>query len=177
MNNDRDSISSHADGFTIRSHWFIPVPRSSVYAVASDFEHFAQHFPRIAHSTQVVSRVRDRLVVEAQAASFGKFFPRARVIINAELLPGVGYRCSTLNHTFNTAGAEELILSDTAGGTDITYSYTVTVGHKFFRPLYAWLVRRIALPYWKRSYLEPLTVLSREHEGAARDRAPSSGGG
>ncbi len=169
VNSDSDCISLHPEGFTIKSHWFIPASRHFVYAVASDFEHFSQHFPRIAHSTRVVSRVDNRLVVEAEAASFGRFFPRVYVTINVELLPGEGYRCSTLNHTFNTTGEEELLLSDAAGGTRITYSYTVTVRRKLFLPLYAWLVRRFALRYWKCSYLEPLTLLSQQREDAAGD--------
>jgi hypothetical protein len=164
MNTDIDSISERSDGITIQSRWFVAAARSSVYAVASDFERLAEHFPRIARSTKVVSRSGNRLVVEAEAASFGRFFPLARVTINAELLPGVGYRCSTFNHTFNTAGEEELVLSDAAGGTQITYSYVVKVRRRWLRPIYAWLVRRFGLQYWKRSYLKPLAARSKQHE-------------
>lgn len=164
MSIDIDSISEHSDGIAILSRWFVPAARGSVYAVASDFERLAQHFPRIARSAKIVSRDLNLLVIEVEAASFGRFFPLVRVTINAELLPGVGYRCSTFNHSFNTAGEEELLLSDTAGGTLITYSYAVKVRRKWLRPIYAWLVRRFGLQYWKRAYLEPLTVLAKQHE-------------
>ncbi len=164
MSADTDSISDSADGFKIQSRWFVPASRGSVYAVASDFERLPQHFPRVARSTKVVSRDGNRLVIEAEAASFGRFFPVVRVTIHAELLPGVGYRCSTHNRTFDTTGEEELLLSDAPGGTEITYSYAVKVRHRWLRPLYAWLVRRFGLRFWKRAYLEPLMAHCQNHD-------------
>jgi hypothetical protein len=167
MSANIDTISDSSDGFRIESRWFVPASRRSVYAVASDFERLPQHFPRIARSTKIISRDGNRLVIDAEAASFGRFFPVVRITINAELLPGVGYRCSTFNRTFNTAGEEELLLSDAPGGTEITYSYAVKLRHKRLRPVYAWLVRRLALRFWKRCYLEPLIAHCRNHEDMA----------
>ena len=167
MSANIDTILDNSDGFTIQSRWFVPASRRSVYAVASDFERLPQHFPRIARSTKVVSRDGNRLVVDAEAASFGRFFPPVRITINAELLPDMGYRCSTFNRTFNTTGEEELLLSDAPGGTEITYSYTVKLRHRWLRPVYVWLVRRLALRFWKSSYLDPLAAHCREHDEAA----------
>ncbi len=166
MSADGDSIADSPDGFRIQSRWLVPASRASVYAVVSDFERLPQHFPRVARSTKVVSRDGNRLVIDAEAASFGRFFPVVRITINAELLPGVGYRCSTHNRTFNTTGEEELLLSDAPGGTEIAYSYAVTVRRRWLRPLYAWLVRRIGLRFWKRAYLEPLIAHCQARDAA-----------
>jgi hypothetical protein len=167
MSANLDSIADGSDGIRIQSRWFIPASRGSVYAVASDFERLPQHFPRVAHSTKIISRDGNRLVIDVEAASFGRFFPVVLITINAELLPGVGYRCSTFNHTFNTTGDEELLLSDVSGGTEITYSYTVKLRHRWFRPVYSWLVRRIGLRFWKRAYLEPLIARCQDYDNVA----------
>ena len=148
----------------------MPAPRRSVYAVASDFERLPQHFPRIARSTKVISRDSNGLVVDVVAASFGRFFPVVRMTINVELLPEAGYRCSTYNRTFNTTGEEELLLSDAPGGTEINYSYAVKLRHRWLRPVYAWLVRRFGLRFWKRAYLEPLIAHCRDHDKVAQRR-------
>jgi hypothetical protein len=158
-----DSTSEESDKIIIRSNWEIPAVRESVYAIASDFEGMPKNFPKIAHSMKILARDGNRLTIEAEAASFGKIFPHAKVSINAELIPGWGYRCKTFNHTFKTRGEEQLILSDTDNGTRIEYAYIVTVERKWLRPLYAWLVRTLGLPFWKRCYLKPLTILAQEH--------------
>ena len=165
-----DTITEHADELAIRASWVVPAPRPAVYAIVSDFERLAVHFPRLAHSARITARDGNRLVVEVRAASFGRLFPGARITIHAELQPGCGYRCETVNHTFGTTGREALELGDDPGGTRIAYTYRVRVRPGWLRPLYAWLVRRLALPYWKRNYLDPLArlALQRGHEGTPR---------
>ena len=155
-----DSITEQSDELAIQAIWEIPAPRLSVYAVASDFEKFPLYFPKLARSASVTSRSLDQMIVEVEAASFGRFFPTVRITINVELLPGRGYRCSTINHTFGATGREELLLTDAPLGTLISYTYIVRVRRKWLRPLYGWLVRRFALSYWKRHYLDPLTQLA-----------------
>ena len=164
MSANVDSISDNSDGIRIQGRWFVPASRGSVYEVASDFERLPQRFPRVARSTKVISRDGNRLVIDAEAASFGRFFPVVRVTINAELLPGVGYRCSTFNRTFKTTGEEEFLLRDVSGGTEITYSYAVKLRHRWLRPVYSWLVRRFGLRFWKRAYLEPLIAHCQDHD-------------
>lgn len=169
-----DSITEQSDELAIRAIWVIPAPRASVYTVASDFERFPLYFPKLAHSARVASRSGNQMVVDVEAASFGRFFPTVRITIHAELLPGVGYRCSTFNHTFGTTGREELLLTDAPEGTQIAYTYFVKVRRRWLRPLYGWLVRRFALSYWKRHYLEPLTRLARNHEREILSKAAAS---
>jgi hypothetical protein len=167
MSANFDSIDDTFDGIRIHSLWFVPASRGSVYAVISDFERLPQHFPRIARSAKVISRDGNRLVIDVEAASFGRFFPVVRIAINAELLPSAGYHCSTFNHTFNTTGEEELLLSDVPGGTEIAYSYAVKLRHKWLRPVFSWLVRRFALRFWKRAYIEPLIAHCQDHDDEA----------
>lgn len=170
-----DSITEQSDELAIRAIWVIAAPRPSVYAIASDFERFPFYFPKLARSARVTSRSGDRMVIEVEAASFGRGFPTVRITIDVEFLPGTGYRCATLNHTFGTTGREELLLADAPQGTRISYTYFVKVRRRWLRPLYGWLVRRFALPYWKRHYLDPLTRLARDHGREAISKAATSG--
>jgi len=171
MSANLDSIDDSSDGIRIRSRWFVPATRGSVYAVISNFERLPQHFPRIARSAKVISRDGNRLVIDVEAASFGRFFPVVHIAINAELLPGTGYRCSTFNRTFNTTGEEELLLSDVSGGTEVAYSYAVRLRHRWLRPVFSWLVRRLGLRFWKRAYLEPLIAHCQAQDGVAQPGA------
>jgi len=163
-----DHIAEQEDQLAITSRWQIDAPKESVYAIASDFAAMPTHFPRIAHSVEIVAHDGNHLKIEAEAASFGRFFPRVKIAIDAELLPGDGYRASTHVKTFNTRGKEQLLLLDSGSGTEIEYTYVVTVKHRWLRPLYGWLVRTFALRFWKRSYLEPLTKLAQEHNRLQR---------
>jgi hypothetical protein len=152
-----DRIAEEADELAITARWQVDAPRESVYAIASDFQAMPTHFPKLVHSASIVSHEGNHLKIEAEAASFGRFFPRVKILIDAELLPGSGYRASTFVQTFNTTGKEQLLLHDSDGGTEIEYTYIVTVKRKWLRPLYGWLVRTFGLPYWKKCYLIPLT--------------------
>lgn len=151
----------NADGIKVpvRESWLIRAKRDAVYSIISDFEAMPRNFPKVAHSIRILERDGNRLIIEAEAASFGRFFPRARVSMTADLLPGEGYRCRTRGITFNTSGEEELLLVDDPEGTRIQYTYIVTVKNKRFAPLYAWLVRKFALPFWKQAVIDQLEVL------------------
>jgi len=161
-----DSTIEESDKLSIGGSWLIPAERDSVYAVASDFARMPENFPKIAHSTKILTRDGNRLTIQAEAASFGRLFPRVNVSIDAELIPGRGYRCSTFNRTFNTRGEEQLLLNDAEGGTQIEYTYVVTVKRRWLRQLYGWLVRTFGVRYWKRCYLTPLTKHAQEHQRA-----------
>lgn len=158
-----DCITEESDQLAITARWKIDAPRESVYAIASDFKAMPLHFPKLAHSVSILSHTGNHLKIEAKAASFGGFFPRVTILIDAELLPGRGFRASTFVTTFNTTGKEQLLLHESGNGTEIEYTYVVTVKRRWLRPLYGWLVRTFALPYWKRCYLTPLTKFAQEH--------------
>jgi len=158
-----DRIVEDTDQVAVAARWQIAAPRESVYAIASDFKALPTHFPKLAHSSSVLSQTGNHLKIDTEAASFGRLFPRVKVSIDAELLPGHGYRASTFNRTFHTSGKEQLLLHDSDSGTEIEYTYIVTVKRRWLRPLFGWLVRTFGLPYWRKCYLQPLTKLAQEH--------------
>lgn len=158
-----DHIAEETNQLAITARWQIDAPRESVYAIASDFKAMPVHFPKLAHSVSIPARTGNHLEIEVEAASFGRIFPRVKISIDAELHPGHGYRAATFNRTFNATGKEQLLLHDSGSGTEIEYTYVVTVKRKWLRPLYGWLVRTFGLPYWKKCYLQPLTRLAQEH--------------
>lgn len=167
-----DRIAEQADQLTITARWQIDAPRESVYAIASDFKAMPTHFPKIAHSATILSRTGNHVTVEVEAASFGRFFPRVKILIDFELIPGHGYRASTFVKTFNTTGKEQLLLHDLGSGTEIEYTYVVTVRRQWLRPIYGWLVRTFALRFWKKSYLSPLTRFAQEHAKSRKTANP-----
>jgi hypothetical protein len=155
---DSDVVAVHGD-------WLVHADRASVYAIVSDFERMPERFPKIARSIRLVKREGDVLTLEAEAGSFASWLPSARIELTATLLPGQGYRCTTRNLTFNTTGDEELLLVDDPEGTRISYTYFVTVRRRWLRPLFAWMVSAFGLPFWKRSFIDPLELLvEAQHE-------------
>lgn len=152
---------SDADIVAVRGDWLVRADRGSVYAIVSDFESMPEHFPKIARSIRLVDREGDVLTLEAEAGSFASWLPTARIELTVTLLPGQGYRCTTRNLTFNTTGDEELLLVDDPEGTRIKYTYFVTVRRRWFKPLFQWGVTTFGLPFWKRSFIDPLESLVR----------------
>lgn len=154
-----ESVLTEGDKVIVKGSWLIKAERDRVYSIVSNFERMPEHFPNIARSLKIINRNGDHLSIEAESASFGRIFPGARILIEADLLPGIGYRCSTRNITFKTSGEEELLLADDPEGTRIEYTYIVTVRNRLFRPIFSWLTRKLALPFWKRSFIDHLERL------------------
>jgi hypothetical protein len=144
---------------TVHGDWLVHADRTSVYAIVSDFERMPEHFPKIARSIRLLKRDGDVLILEAKAGSFAPWLPSAKIKLTVMLLPGQGYRCTTHNLTFNTTGDEELLLVDDPEGTRIIYTYFVTVRSRWFKPLFEWMVATFGLPFWKRSFVDPLESL------------------
>lgn len=127
--------------------------------IVSDFERMPEHFPSIARSITLLKCEGDVLTLEAEAGSFASWLPTARIELTVTLLPGQGYRCTTRNLTFKTTGDEELLLVDDPEGTRLKYTYFVTVRRRWFKPLFEWAVGKFGLPFWKRSFVDPLESL------------------
>jgi hypothetical protein len=155
------AASNDSSVVPVTGHWFIHAPRAVVYGIISDFEAMPRNFPGVAREMKITKRDGAHLSIEALSASFGRFFPSARILIDAELLPGEGYRCQTHNLTFHTTGREELRLVDENNGTRIDYTYFVKVRWKLMKPVFAWLVRKLGLPYWKRCFVDRLEEITR----------------
>lgn len=147
------------DKVAVKGSWLIRAKRDEVYRIVSNWEKMPEHFPRVAKSVSIVEKHGTHLKVQAVAGSFASFLPGAKVQIDVELLPGRGYRCTTFNTTFNTTGEEELLLVDDPDGTRIQYTYFVTVRNRTWTRLYAWLVKTFGLPFWKRAFIDQLTLL------------------
>ena len=93
-----DSVTRQMNEVAIRGSWLIPAPRTSVYAVASDFARIPENFPKLARSMVVLSSDNNKLTIEAETASSG-IFPRCMISMEVELLHERGYRCSTFNRS------------------------------------------------------------------------------
>ena len=77
---------------------------------------------------------------------------------------GSPLRSSTTSARFRTS---RLLLVDDPEGTRIKYTYFVTVRRRWLKPLYAWMVSTLALPFWKRSFVDPLESLVEARRGPA----------
>lgn len=146
----------------VKGNWLIRAKREDVYRIVSNWEKMPEHFPRVAKAVTVLERQGTHLRVQSIAASFAPFLPGAKVNIDVDLLPGRGYRCKTFNTTFNTTGEEELLLVDDPEGTRIQYTYFVTVRNRKWTQLYAWLVKTFGLPFWKRAFIDQLSLLLKQ---------------
>jgi hypothetical protein len=147
----------------VKGNWLVHAKREDLYSIFSNWEKMPEHFPKVAKSVKILEQNGTHLKVQAIAGSFASFLPGAKIDIDVELLPGRGYRCQTFNKTFNTTGDEELLLIDDPTGTRIQYTYFVTVHHRKWKWLYAWLVRTFGLPFWKRAVIDrvPYLITSR----------------
>lgn len=152
----------------VRGDWLVRADRASVYAIVSDFERMPEHFPKIARAITLVRRDGNVLTLQAEAGSFASWLPTAKIELTATLIPDQGYRCTTRNISLNTAGDEELRLVDDPEGTRIQYTYFVTVRRRWLKPLFAWLVTTFGLPFWERSFIDPLKALVESR--ASRER-------
>jgi len=45
--------------------------------------------------------------------------------------------------------------------TDNRTESVLTVRNRLIRPIFSWLTGKLALPFWKRSFIDPLEVLTR----------------
>jgi hypothetical protein len=119
----------------------------------TDFEHFPQHFPKVAESIRVVRREGDITEMEAGVKSFGRLFP---VRMRTKILPGKGYISDNESPAFGTSGHEELLLAPDPEGTVIDYTYQVAI-HKWWlrivaRPLIGWY----SMKFWEKAVIDVL---------------------
>ncbi len=146
----------------LKSSWIIKAPRDSLYAIVTDFENMPKNFPAVAHSMKIVSKDGDRLLIHAEAKSFG--IPPVPVTMETTLVPGKGYISDNINPKFKTTGHEELLMEDAEDGTKITYSYEYDLSKAnvllrvIAKPLFGWF----SMWYWKRVYIDKLIALTQK---------------
>ncbi len=58
----------------VRESWLIKTRQDAVYAIIYDFQAMLRNFTKVAHSIPILERDGNLLTIEAESASFGRFF-------------------------------------------------------------------------------------------------------
>jgi carbon monoxide dehydrogenase subunit G len=138
---------------TLRGSWLVKAPVEEVFKTITDFEKFPEYFPKVAETVQVTKREGNNLEITAGVKSFGKLFP---VTMKTQIIPGKGFISDNDSPAFGTSGHEELLLSETAGGTMINYTYQVTIHKLWLRVVAGPLIKGYSMRYWKKAVIDEL---------------------
>jgi carbon monoxide dehydrogenase subunit G len=141
---------------TLRKQWVVKAPVDKVFQIMTDFEHLPKYFPKVAESVQINKREGNNLEIEATVKSFGKKF---QVKMKTQILPGKGYISDNGSYQFGTSGHEELLLSPSALGTLIDYTYQVTIHKKWLRIVAVPLIRWYSMKYWEKAVIDRLKMI------------------
>lgn len=138
---------------TLSGQWIIRAPLAAVFKVVTDFENYPSTFPLVADSIRVISRMGNKLELEATVKSFGR-----RFIVNMkiEILQGRGFISDNDSYQFGTSGHEELLLVEHSQGTLINYTYDLTIHKQWLRLVAVPLLRWYSMRYWERAVIERL---------------------
>jgi hypothetical protein len=138
---------------TLHEQWLVKAPVEDVSRIMTDFERFPERFPKVAESIQVKKREGDYLEMDEIVRSFGKRFP---VRMKARVLPGGGFISDNDNPKFGTSGHEEMLLSESPGGTLIDYTYRVSIHKPWLRVVATPLIRWYSMKYWEKAVISEL---------------------
>ena len=138
---------------TLHKQWLVKAPLEKVFTIMTDFEKFPEHFPKVAESIQIIKREGNYLETEATVKSFGKRF---KVKMRTQILPNNGFISDNDSYQFGTSGHEELMLSPSAEGTLIDYTYQVTIHKKWLRVAATPLIRWYSMKYWEKAVIREL---------------------
>jgi uncharacterized protein YndB with AHSA1/START domain len=138
---------------TLHAKWFIKAPITEVFNMITDFKKIPEYFPKVAESVQVVRREGSHLEMDATVKSFGQNFP---VKMKTEILLGKGYISDNESPKFGTSGHEELLLSESEGGTMIDYTYQVAIHKRWLRIVAKPLIGWFSMKYWERAVIDEL---------------------
>jgi carbon monoxide dehydrogenase subunit G len=138
---------------TLHNQWLIKAPIEDVFKMITDFEKFPKHFPKVAESIRVKKREGNYLEIDAIVRSFGKKFP---VQMKTHILPGEGFISDNNNFKFGTSGHEEMLLSKSAEGTLIDYTYRVSIHKAWLRLVATPLIRWYSMKYWEKAVINEL---------------------
>lgn len=138
---------------TLKAQWLIKAPLAEVFNIMTNFEKWPKYFPKVAESIQVVKRQGNNLEINATVKSFGKKFP---VKMKYQILPGKGFVSDNENPKFGTSGHEELLLSESPGGTMIDYTYQVDIHKRWLRIVAIPLIGWFSMKYWQKAVIDEL---------------------
>jgi carbon monoxide dehydrogenase subunit G len=141
---------------TLHKQWNINAPIQTVFEIMTDFEKLPTYFPKVAESVEIYKRDGNHLEMEATVKSFGRSF---KVKMKTEILPGKGFISDNDSYQFGTSGHEEFLLSPSAQGTFIDYTYQVTVHKKWLRIVAVPLIKWYSMKFWEKAVINELRNL------------------
>lgn len=140
----------------LHNQWLVKAPLEKVFKTMTDFEKFPVNFPKVAESIQIKKREGNYLEMDAQVKSFGKTFP---VKMKTKILPHRGFISDNDSFKFGTSGHEELLLSESPGGTLIDYTYQVSIHKKWLRFVATPLIRWYSMKFWEKAVINKLILM------------------
>lgn len=138
---------------TLHGNWLVKAPLEQVFQIMTDFERWPEYFPKVATSVQVSRRSGNTLEIRATVTSFGQQFP---VTMKTQILPRKGFISDNDSPKFGTSGHEELLLIDHPKGTQIDYTYRVTIHKRWLRWLARPLIGWFSMKYWQWAVIDVL---------------------
>lgn len=135
----------------LKASWIIKAPRESIYKIMTDFEHFPQHFPKVAQSVHIVSQDGNNYVIAAETKSFGRTW---QVTMNTQVRPPEGF----ISENVSQIGIEheKFLMEETSGGTRINYINDVEIKSLFFRLFGTMLISWYAMKFWEHAVIDKL---------------------
>lgn len=140
----------------LHATWLIKAPPKDVFDVMTDFEKIPDHFPKVAESVRITKREGNDLEMDVTIRSFGRRFP---VKMRTKILPGKGYISDNESPQFGTSGHEELLLSQDPAGTNIDYTYQVSIHKPWLRIIAKPLIGWYSMKYWEKAVIDELRKL------------------
>jgi hypothetical protein len=140
-------------GITLHKTWFVDAPIGQVFEIMTNFEKFPVYFPKVAESVKVTKRQENYLEIDARVRSFGRRFP---VKMQTQILPGRGFISDNDSPVFGTSGHEELLLSESRGGTMIDYTYKVSIHKRWLRIIATPLIKWYSMKFWEKAVIDNL---------------------
>jgi hypothetical protein len=138
---------------TLNGKWFIKASLTEVFNIITDFEKFPEYFPKVAESIQIMKREGNYLEMDAFVKSFGRNFP---VKMKTQILPGKGFISDNESPKFGTSGHEELLLLERPEGTEINYTYQVTIHKTWLRIVAKPLIGWFSMKFWQKAVIDEL---------------------
>ncbi len=138
---------------TLQAQWTIKASPTEVFNLITDFEKWPEYFPKVADSVQVVSRKGNNLEISATVKSFGQNFP---VTMKTQILPGKGFSSDNSSPKFGTSGHEQLLLSKHPQGTQINYTYQLTIHKPWLRLIAKPLIGWFSMKFWEKAVINQL---------------------
>ncbi len=138
---------------TLHANWLIKAPITEVFSILTDFEKWPEYFPKVAESIEIKKHAGNLLEIEASVKSFGRLFP---VKMKTKVLQNKGFTSDNDSPEFGTSGHEELLLSESAAGTVIDYTYQITIHKPWLRIVAKPLISWFSMKFWEKAVIDEL---------------------